>query len=212
MPGWRDLGSDVSWDDYGGKWGKLAADGSVFVIDFTNMYDACGEEECKGDGQAQYVCEVKRVNLPELSAEQIATALKSCGMYLEYEGAPRVFSDQGDKIADQREDPATFRYVLAEACVSHGFYEPLDSFSGDVRASNVRANARRSAEALIRDAKALEIKRARPVNKLGSTAAEYGVGDLDSALDRGPFDTGKNLMRKLRGLPSIDESSGGSPV
>ena len=210
MPGWRDLGSDVSWDDHGGKWGKLAADGSVFVIDFTNMYDACGEGECKRDGQAQYVCEVKRVNLPELDVEQIATALKSCGM--RRVGATQIVSDAADVVADFSEDPTTYRYVLAEACVSYGLAEPLDSFSGDARPANVRANARRAAEALMLDAKALETRRARPVNKIGSTAAEYGRGDVDSALDRGPFDTAKNLMRKLHGLPPIDESSDGSPV
>ena len=34
MPGWTDIGSDVSWDDYGGKWARRARDGSWYVVDF----------------------------------------------------------------------------------------------------------------------------------------------------------------------------------
>jgi hypothetical protein len=42
------------------------------------------------------------------------------------------------------------------------------------------------------------------MGKVGSTAAEYGRGDIDAALNRGPFDQGKNLMRKLHGMPPVE--------
>lgn len=187
MPGWVDLGSDVSWDDHGGKWGRLAADGSVYVIVFENL-DERGE-------RPEYVCEVKRVDLPSMPAEQLERALKCVGLRRE---GDTIVSDSGDIVANRTRQ---VQYVLAEACISYGCAEPLDTFSGDKYPARVRASARRVAEGLMRDAAALEVRRQRPVNRIGSTAAEYGRGDIESALDRGPFDTGKNLMRKLHGLP-----------
>ena len=61
----------------------------------------------------------------------------------------------------------------------------------------------------MRDTVALETARARPVNQIGSTAAEYGRGDLDSALERGPCDMGKQIMRRLQGLAPVPETFGG---
>jgi hypothetical protein len=197
MKGWTDIGSDASWDEYGGKWAKRARDGSYYVVDFTNMWDACGEEECKRDGQAKYVCEVKRVDLSDLSSESIKSALDCVGLRLGVDG---IVSDQGDVIAAPG-DLRRGELVLVEACVSYGNAQPIDSFSGDNYSSHIRADARRAAEAFMRDAVALETRLERPVNRIGSTAREYGRGDLNSALSRGPFDPTKNLMRKLHGLP-----------
>jgi hypothetical protein len=181
MKGWIDLGSDVNWVDYSGKWGKRAKDGSWYVIDFTNMVDACGEEAA----DAPYVCEVKRVDLSELTDANRRAALDCVGLDLE------------------DVEPRHREAALVEACVSYGFMQPLDSFSGARHAARIRANARRAAEALMRDAGALETALERPVNKIGSTAREYGRGDCDTALSRGPFDPAKNLMRKLRGMPPV---------
>jgi hypothetical protein len=190
MRGWIDIGSDVSWDEYGGKWAKRAPDGSYYVIDFTNMWDACGEEECKRDGQARWVCEVKRVDLSDLSEKQLQSALDCVGCDL-------------DDVPEAHRELAK-----VEACVSYGCAQPLESFSGDVYSSRIRAEARRYAETLMRDAEALEVKLESPVNRIGSTAREYGRGDLDAALSRGPFDTAKNIMRKLHGLPEGSEDNG----
>jgi hypothetical protein len=181
MRGWTDLGSDVSWDDYGGKWGRAAKDGSWFVVRFENMYDACSEGECKRNGQAQYIAETLRVNLPELTEKQIKSALDCVGQSAE----------------DLSADPHVRGAQLTEACVAYGFYEPLDTFSGDVYPARLRAQARRAAEALMRDASALETARERPVNRIGSTAAEYGRGDLDSALFRDDSPE-KALLRKIQ--------------
>lgn len=52
----------------------------------------------------------------------------------------------------------------------------------------------------MRDTEKLEERLDRPVNRIGSTAREYGKGDTESALHRGPFDTGKQIMRKMHGL------------
>jgi len=206
MKGWTDIGSDVSWDEYDGKWAKRARDGSWYVIDFVNMWEACGEEECKRDGQPQYVCEVKRVDLSDLNSETLASAL-SCFGYRFLDDA--IVSDSGDVLADAGpEHAATRERVLVEACVGYGNAQPLDSFSGDSYPARVRAEARRAAEALMRDAVALEERLERPVNAIGSTAREYGRGDIDAALSRGPFDTSKNLMRKLHGMAPGNEREG----
>lgn len=195
MKGWTDIGSDVNWSDYSGKWAKRAKDGSWYVVDFTNMWEACGRE-AKADGCSQFVCEVKRVNLATLPTANVLSALKCCGYRMTADG---IVSDQGDLLAAK--DTEAHMVAIVEACVSYGFAEPLDSFSGDHYPERIRAQARRSAETLMKDAAALQKRLARPVNTIGSTAEEYGRGDINAALDRGPFDPAKNLMRKLHGLP-----------
>lgn len=202
MPGWTDIGSDVNWPDYGGKWAKLAKDGSVYVVEFTNMYDACGEDECKRDGQAQYVAEAKRVALRDLHPNDLRKACDCVG--LRY-SPQEIVNDTGDVVANRSDLLHMWPIVLAEACVSFGYYEPLETFQGNTHAARLRAQARRACESYMKDAAALEVARNRPVNKIGSTAAEYGRGDLDSALERGPFDVAKNVMRKMHGLPEIKE-------
>jgi hypothetical protein len=130
MKGWIDIGSDVNWPEYGGKWARRALDGSYYVIDFMNMYDACGEEECKRDGQAQYVCEVKRVDLGDLS---LKSALDWVGLAASPEGI--ICPHSGDLVA---EGPRC-ELVLVEACVSYGCAQPLESFSADSYAARLRA-------------------------------------------------------------------------
>jgi hypothetical protein len=185
MRGWTDIGSDMSWEDYGGKWARRARDGSWYVVDFTNMYDACGEGECKRDGQDQYVCEVKRVDLADLDADTLKRARDCVGLNL-------------DDIAEEHREIAQ-----VEACVSYGCSQPLDSFSGNVRPANVRANARRAAEALMRDAVALEAKLETPVNRMGATAREYARGEIMPALTRDPERPENALMLKMVGMPTL---------
>lgn len=185
MKGWIDIGSDVNWSDYGGKWARRANDGSWYVVDFTNMYDTCGEGECRRDEQCQYVCEVKRVDISQLSDKQLQSAYDCVGL------------DLNDVSSEHREA------AQVEACVVYGFAQPLYSVNGDHYPERIRARARRYAETCMKSAALLAERLARPVNKIGSTAEEYGRGDLDSALNRGPFDIGKNIVRQLHGLPPV---------
>lgn len=180
MRGWTDIGSDVSWDDYGGKWAKKARDGTWYVIVFENMLDCVGEREW-GD-RPPYLATVKRVALAELSSDQLRTARECVGANETDEGWREV--------------------CQVEACIAYGHGAPLEEFEGR-RALSVRAQARRAAEGFMRDAASLAKHLARPVNAIGSTAAEYGRGDVTAALERGPFDDRKNLMRKLSGLPTL---------
>lgn len=186
MRGWTDIGSDSSWEDYGGRWAKRARDGSWYVIEFTNMWAACGEDECKRDGQDQYVCEVSRVDLADLDAATIKSALDCIGLNL-------------DDLDAKHREAAT-----VEACASYGAKQPLESFSRNVRPSNVRADARRTAERLMKDTYALTAKLDAPVNKLGATAREYARGEMMPALSRLPEgDTTKSIFSKMIGLPTL---------
>lgn len=200
MKGWTELCSDVNWEDYHGMWARRAPDGSWYVIRWTNMEDACGD-----DAPYKYDCEVKRVDLDELPASEIRSALRSCGWELEVTvpGEPDkerqcavVNEHDGDVVAD---DPKVIPLVLVECCVQYGLGAPLESFTGSKYAKRIRAEARRYAEQCMRDDALLQERLTRPVNAIGSTAAEYGRGDVNAALQRGPFDATKNLMRKLSG-------------
>jgi hypothetical protein len=180
LRGWIDLGSDDSWADCGGMWGKRAPDGSWYVLRFENMYDAMGERECKASGIAKYECSVKRLDVAALSYESIASAMQSCGWSL-VTPAGHIENDyDGSVVVDGEHVEAC---IVAE-CVRYGMGAPLEDFTGDVRPSNVRADARRYAETCMRDARLLAERLARPVNRIGSTADEYGRGDLDSAMRR----------------------------
>lgn len=183
--GWHDIGSDVSWDEYGGKWAKFGHGRAYYVIDFTNMIEACGSD---AEGGPKYVAEVRMVDLADLPHETILSALKCCGLRFGMNGpACTIESDSGDIVAQQETitHPGTlWDLVIVEACSSYGAYAPLDSVSGDSHPVNVRGKARRIAERIMRDAAERERLMARPVNRLGSTAREYMRGDLDAPLAR----------------------------
>lgn len=191
MKNWIELCSDVSWEDYHGMWAKKSKGGTWFVLVWTNMWDACGEEE----GLDQYLCDVKSLDLNELSAKDVTSALRSCGF--KATNAEGIFNDQGDLISNE---PHIIERILVETCIQNGYGAPLETFTGSNRPKNVRAKARRYAEDCMRN-DALHAERlARPVNAIGSTAAEYGRGDVDSALHRGDSPT-HQLMRKIHGIP-----------
>jgi len=192
MKNWIELCSDVNWADYHGMWARKARDGRWFVLQWVNMWDACGES----DDLAQYSCEVKALDLNELTAGNLAEALRSCSFRTTHEG---LVSDSGDLIGESQSE-----LVMLECCIQYGLGAPLESFTGDKHPERVRAQARRFAEQCMRDAALLERQLDRPVNRIGSTAREYGRGDINSALYRGD-DPEKQLMRKLHGIPEDPE-------
>ena len=174
LPGWTDLGSDINWPDYHGTWGRKAPDGSWYVLTFTNMVDACGEE-C---ADKPYLCDVKRLLLADLNCRDIDNALKSYGWSVAWSSGV-IHTGNGGEITSPDSEAA-----LIECCIRYVFGAPLESFAGRVHAARVRADARRYAEACMRDESALQTALDRPVNAIGLTAREYGVGDLASALAR----------------------------
>jgi hypothetical protein len=177
MRGWINIGGDVNWQDYGAKWARRGRDGSWYVVCFNNMIEACGERDAAEMGYV-YEAAVQRADLRELSNDQIKDALDSCGFKLTADGA--VDMGAGDLVTDPKEIEA----LLVEAVTGYGIYAPLDTFTGKVRPANVRANARRRAEWYMRDAVALETALDKTVNRIGTTAREFGRGDALAGLKR----------------------------
>lgn len=178
---------DVNRSDYGGTdFAHIGARRWIFV-ELMNMDEACGRDN---EGQPRYVCEVSMVDLDALSVETIASAVRSCG--------PSYRGPDGEWHQDTNLSDA----ALAEICKSYGAAAPLESDSGDNWRELVRA-ARRAARSYATDSGALESAMQRPVNALGSTAAEYMRGDFDSAMQRGceAGDPTARLMAKMHGAP-----------
>jgi hypothetical protein len=171
---WKTLGGDVNWTDHGGTWYVRVRDTSRFhVIEFINMVEACGIEE----GEPPYVVELSEV---DIESPQRKSALDSCGMTEE----------------DVENDLA-----VVHALHMYGAKAPLWHDSG-TNAHKLLREAGRESRRLLHDAAAYEeAMHSRPVNRIGSTAAEYAAGDFDSALGRG-LEAGNpeaELMVKIQG-------------
>ena len=189
--GWLDVGSDVSWEDYGGQWGKRASEGVWFFVKFENMLEYMSEGELKQGGHDVYYAQVKQVDLREVPVSEVESAMKSCGP---------------DDL--ERYEVEIHEAIHATACADYGIYAPLDQFEGK-RAAVVRAEAFRAAEEYMVDADSLESALDKPVNKIGSTARDFRMGDCLAGLKRytdsiagsgDAPDATKNLMLKMYGV------------
>lgn len=169
---WIDIGSDVNWIDYGGRWAKHIGGTRYHVIRFEN----CEEW---GDGATGYHCDLQEVNV---TSDQLADALESCGW----------------KELDSARLMPEMDLVKAECLSSYGAYAPLWSESGTNAYKLIRA-AKRESRLLLSDAKAYQARMDRPVNAIGSTAREYQAGDMLSGVLRGveAGDTKAELMLKM---------------
>lgn len=165
--GWRELCGDVNWEDYGGKWGRQDPSNPrvFYVIKSDNMIEAMGERDVEACGCDVFQAQVVRVDLDDTSSESIESALKCCGLDLE------DFTGDHD-------------WAIVECLVDYGSAAPMGEHSHPHRADVARASARREVEELIADSEQCEAMLDRQVNAIGSTAREYGRGDMDSAMDR----------------------------
>ena len=172
---------DVNMLDYGGKNMRHIGKRAFQVIELINMWDATGEED-----QAQYVVELRLVDLDAVSPGNLESALKSCGW---------------EKM--EQTDLA-----LAECCDSYGTHAPLGSWSGN-NARKLLREAYAQANSLL-DPEALESAMDRPVNKIGSSAREFMAGDFMSAIQRGCESGNQDarIMAKMHGIPqeTIDDT------
>jgi hypothetical protein len=154
---------------------RHAGESRFQFVEIIDMNACCGRDN---EGHSKYAAELSLVDLAEISPKERASAFRSCG----WEGIP--------------DDPA----ALAEVCYSYGLKAPLWQDSGN-NWRKLLAEARREANGFLSEdalAEAME----RPVNKLGSTAAEFMRGDLFSAMERGVYagDTGARIMAKMHGV------------
>lgn len=199
--GWKDVGSDCNWEDYGGKWMKQAPDGTYFFLVFTNMEDACGAECLEGPDPVRYICEVRQVAPAELGEEEITDCLRSCGWEIDTE-----------EMTEEE-----YQEYIACCAADYGTYAPLHTEASLTHPERVRAAAKREAESLMGDADELESRLSRTVNALGSTAADFRSGDCLAGLGRyceeidktgSAPDPKKNLMLKLYGVVVPGASNG----
>jgi len=126
---------------------------------------------------------LRQVSLSVLSEKQLEKAFECCDVQPD--------ASEVEKVA---------------ACVSYGHGAPLGDWSGIKYAARLRGEARREAEALMKDSKKLEEKLDRPVNKIGSTARDFREGNVLAGLERyasgeGERDMSKDIMARLCGVP-----------
>ena len=161
-------------------------------VEVIDMHAATGE-----DTGSRYAAEVSHVDLDAIGERNVRDALRSWGFSYD-EHKATITSDSGDIVA---EGLACDR-VMAEVCQSYGCKAPMWSDGGNNR-RNLHRAARAEALTLARDEDAREEAMGRPVNALGSTAAEYMAGDLASAIDRGVRndDTSAKIVAKMYGVP-----------
>lgn len=166
---------DVNMLDYGGTLYRQVGKHSFQFIVLTNMDDACGRDN---EGRETYVVELRMVDLEQLSPKNIEDAMRSCG----YDGAPNTPD------------------VLAFMCQEYGCHAPLEEWSGN-NAHKLLREARKSANEFRFNESALAEAMERPVNKIGSTAAEFMRGDIHSAMERGILAgrTDARIMGKMYG-------------
>jgi hypothetical protein len=170
---WQDIGSDVNWTEYGGRWARHVGGTRYHVLRFEN----CAEW---GDGATGYHCDLSEV---DVASPQLESALDSCGLSM---------ADMAD-IQDKGRE-----WAKVDALAGYGAAAPLWQDSGTNAHKLIRAGKRES-RALSADPQALEARLDRPVNKIGSTAREYAAGDINSAILRGlsEGDPRAELMAKL---------------
>lgn len=166
---WYDIGSDVNWIDYGGRWARHIDGTRYHVIRFDNS-----------DG---YHCDLSEV---DTQSEQLPAALVSCGW------------DEINWVDDPEMNPAREPLCQVEALSSYGAHAPLHQDSG-TNAHRLIAAAKRESKRLQRDTAAYEQAMDRLVNAIGSTAREYAAGDMLSGVLRGveAGDPKAELMLKL---------------
>jgi hypothetical protein len=178
---WTDIGSDVNWSEYGGKWARHISGTRYHVIRFEN----CAEW---GDGATGYHCDLQEV---DTTNPQLLGALDSAG--LPHDG----LDEYGDPF-----EP--WELMKVGALSGHGAYAPLWQEAGTNSHKLLRA-AKRESRLLASDTVAYEQRMDRPVNKVGSTAREYATGDVSSAILRGiaEGDPRAELMAKMGMLQVI---------
>lgn len=144
-------------------------------IQITDMNAACGRDNA---GRDKFVAELSLVDLNAVGPAAIADARRSCG----WDGMP---ADDG---------------AIAECLFQYGNRAPLYSISGN-NWRKLWRGARSEAKSLLDDSMLADAMD-RPVNAIGSTAAEYMRGDLNAACHRGVYagDPAARIMAKMSGV------------
>lgn len=172
MDRWDPSGFQADGD---GLWMREMAPRLFVGVRFTDMDEHINDWE-KGDEYTRYDATVSLVDLDAIGDENIASARDCCG--------------PDDQAPSPRE--------LAYCCIQYGCHAPLHTATGgDLR--KVLREARREAIEMMRDSETLSTALGKSVNAIGSTAAEFMIGDMDSAMSRGlaQGDTNARIMAQM---------------
>lgn len=170
---------DVNYRQYGGKWYRKIDDTTYHIIELINMWDATGEED-----QSQYNVSLAEIDLMNISDDQIKRCVDSCGWL------------NNDNLSE---------LMVIESIHSYGIYAPMGDWNGN-NYKELLKQAREESH-LLDDSNYHTSQMNRPVNKLGSTAYEYSIGDFNSAMIRGiaSGDKSAKIIGKIHGLSEEDQ-------
>jgi hypothetical protein len=174
------LTGDVNYTDHGGKWCRHVGGRRYHVIELMNWAETVGEREAAEIG-AKYNVSLREVDLTDLGDKPIRDALRSCGWEFAPENGDIECEHNGSTVCGRWE--AHFDLVIVEACHGQGSAAPIWDENGNSWRKLIRAAMRESRA--LDNPEAHERAMSRPVNAIGSTAAEYARGDLVSPLKRG---------------------------
>jgi len=187
--GWVELGGDINWEEHGGKWCRKDPNLSrvFYVIEHMNLVECMGERDVEAGGLDKYVSSISRIDLDEIPESEVESALESCGIEL-----ANYDSDETD-------------LVVVEALTGYGCAAPMGEYSDPSYPERSRAAARREVEELIADSVKCEDMLDRPVNAIGSTARDFGQGNIMAGLDRYKVEQETRALKvRLKRVPSDD--------
>lgn len=147
---WTDIGSDVNWSEYGGRWARHIEGTRYHVIRFEN----CEEW---GDGATGYHCDLQEVTIDN---PQLDAAYRCNGLDLEE--------------MNERQEPGR-EWSKVEALSSYGAHSPLWQEASANSWALLRA-AKRESRLLQLDSGEYEDRMDRPVNAIGTSARNFGLG------------------------------------
>lgn len=163
---WPPEGWDVLEDDddfvIGREWRTEEGVHVVHIIRVTDMDAACGRDD---EGHPPYVIELLEFEPNTLDPSTIESALDSCGLDSEWWVEANLISK-------------------AHVLMSYGTYAPLDTDSAKRGYQGAVRRMVRESEDIEGHPAVRECHLNRPVNGIGSTAREFGRGDLTSAMKR----------------------------
>jgi len=191
---------DLNWEDYGGVWYRLIGNRAFHFIEWSP-----DEESDKGVGYVQLV----EVDLMALPQKNIRDALRCCGYVIAEDG---VVNDYDGAVVASWDDTSAMDLLIADCCRTYGCRAPLSDAHGKAKVRMIRAAIRESKQATA-SADAHDAAMARPVNRLGSTAAEFMRGDIGSAINRGKEagDKAAKFLHRVYTTPGMG-TLGGTPA
>lgn len=154
----------IMYEDYDAWYVRRLEGRRYHFMQLLDLVEACGESEAKEMG-GKYNVDLHEIDLDLVPKDQIKGVMDSIGW-----------------------DEATMKN-MSEAVVAtevgrYGYGAPLYSETGSNREQLLK-NCRHESARLQADRAAYEEAMNKPVNAIGSTAREFGQGDLRSALFRG---------------------------